>query len=124
MQTRILHVLFLVSLMMAPVRAGEEFQVLVSPVFAFEPAFLTVRTSITAAHDNRFLEVVAESAGYFRSSTVQLDGERAPRTTHVAFRSVPSGDYTVRVIVRGPTGEKRMQTERTVRVIDRRGSAG
>jgi hypothetical protein len=51
------------------------------------------------------MEVSAESESYYRSSQIQLDGDRAPRTTYVAFRSLPVGDYTVRVVVRDSRGD-------------------
>ena len=41
------------------------------------------------------LQIVAESDEYYRSSDIQLDGERSARTTLAYFNSVPSGVYKV-----------------------------
>lgn len=118
MQTRPFFVLFLIGMAMAPARAGETLAISVTPSIAFEPANVTVRATMDATDDNRTLEVIADSGEYYRSSVIQLDGDRAPRTTQVSFRSLPSGSYTVRVIVRGSRGETRMQSER----VDRSGA--
>jgi hypothetical protein len=118
MKTRVFCSLLLMALAMAPTRAGERLDLRVTPTVAFEPATVTVRATITADDDHRALEVIAESADYYRSSYVPLDGERAPRITEIAFRGLPSGHYTVRAIVFGSRGET-TRTERTAQIVDR-----
>jgi hypothetical protein len=118
MHTRVLFSLLLMALAMAPTRAGERLDLRVSPTVAFEPATVTVRATITADDDHRAIEVIAESDDYYRSSFIQLDGERAPRTTEIAFRGLPSGQYTVRAIVFGSRGET-TRSERTAQIVDR-----
>jgi hypothetical protein len=71
----------------------------VSPQVAREPARITVRVSIEPNPDNRALEVVAESSTFFRSSYLQLDGDRAARTNVFQYRDLPAGDYEVRVVL-------------------------
>ena len=118
MHTRVLFSLLLMALAMTPTRAGERLDLRVTPTVAFEPATVTVRATVTADEDHRALEVIAESDDYYRSSYIQLDGENAPRTTEIAFRSLPSGQYTVRAIVFGSRGET-IRTERTAQIVDR-----
>jgi len=67
----------------------------VTPAVAFAPANLIVRTHIEADADNRAITIVAESNDFYRSSEVQLDGDRAPRTSTFEFRSLPSGTYQI-----------------------------
>ena len=81
------------------VGAGEPLSIRVSPAISFAPANLVIRTSIEPDAINRAMEVVADSDGFYRSSTIQLDGDRAPRTTTFEFRSLPSGEYDVTAAV-------------------------
>ena len=82
-----------------PMGAGERITVKVSPAVAFAPANLVVRTMIEADQDNRAVEIVAESADFYRSSEIQLEGDKAPRTTKFEFRSLPPGTYEVRALL-------------------------
>src|SRR5574342_17480 len=97
--------------------AGEMLAVSVSPAVAFAPATLVVRTKIEADARNRFVEIVAESPAFYRSSEIQLDGDRAPRTTTFEFRSVPSGTYDVKATLRDASGQARASVRSTVNVI-------
>jgi hypothetical protein len=90
----------------------------VSPVLSFAPANLMVRTTVVANEENRSIEVIAESEGFFRSSEIELDGDRAPRTTMFEFRSLPSGVYDVRAILKGPGGNRLASAERRVNVME------
>ena len=54
---------------------------------------------IEADQDNRAVEIVAESADFYRSSQIQLEGDKAPRTTNFEFRSLPPGTYEVRALL-------------------------
>ena len=89
----------------APARAEERLVVRVSPSVAFAPANLVVRATIAADKENRAIEIVADSGDFFRSSEIQLDGDQAPRTTYSEFRSVPSGTYIVRAVLKGSRGQ-------------------
>jgi len=90
----------------------------VSPAVAFAPANLVVRTLIEADPGNRAIEIVAESPDFYRSSEMQLDGERAPRTTMFEFRSLPSGNYSVRAVLKGQGGHEIVSVERKVNVVE------
>jgi hypothetical protein len=97
--------------------AGERISVKVSPAVAFAPANLVVRTIIEADADNRAVEIVAESPDFYRSSQMQLEGDRAPRTTRFEFRSLPPGTYDVRATLIGADGEHRALARQSVNVI-------
>ena len=53
---------------------GQPLTLQVSPAMAPAPAFISVRAHIEANDDNRYLEVVAQSPDFYRSSRVSLDG--------------------------------------------------
>src|SRR5262245_12425373 len=76
-----------------PLRGGDAIEMRVSPQVAMAPAFLTVRVRVAAASDNRKLQVVAESPEFYRSSEIELDGERAKPLNVFEFRNLPSGVY-------------------------------
>lgn len=88
-----------------PAGAGERLTIRVSPSVAFAPANLVVRTMVEADARNRAIAIVAESPDFYRASEVQLDGDKAPRTTTFEFRSLPSGMYQVTATLLG-AGEK------------------
>ena len=101
--------MLLVGLVIAsadPLGANARLSMKVSPAVAFAPANLTMRATIVPDNRNRILHVIAESDGYYRSSEIQLDGERAPRTTLVQFKSVPGGVYEVSAMLKGQGGEE------------------
>jgi hypothetical protein len=101
----------------APGRAREPLAIRVSPAVCFAPANLIVRTTIEADSGNRAVEIVAESPEFYRSSEVQLDGDKAPRTTTFEFRSLPSGSYEVKATLVGDNGKPRAYVRQQVNVI-------
>jgi hypothetical protein len=106
LKTVFLGFLVTASALPAGARDAERMTIRVSPAIAFAPANLVVRTTIAADPDNRAVEIVAESTEFYRSSEIQLDGERAPRTSQFEFRSLPPGMYEVKAILRGASGER------------------
>jgi hypothetical protein len=84
-----------------PASAGERLTLHVSPSVAFAPADLVVRTTVQADARNRAITIVAESEDFYRASEVQLDGDKAPRSTTFEFRSLPSGNYQVTATLLG-----------------------
>jgi hypothetical protein len=100
-----------------PIGAGERITMKVSPAVAFAPANLVVRTTIEADADNRAVEIVAESPDFYRSSEIQLEGDRAARTTTFEFRSLPPGTYEVRAKLVGVDGQQRAAVRQQVNVI-------
>ncbi len=100
-----------------PLGAGEKMTMNVSPAVAFAPANLIVRAMILADPDNRAMEVVAESEDFYRSSTIQLEGEQAARTSMFEFRNLPPGTYEVRANLIGANGEQRATIRQQINVI-------
>jgi uncharacterized protein (DUF2141 family) len=108
----------LMILMSSAVTANDRLAMRVSPAVAFAPATLSVRTTIEADAGNRSVEIVAESADFYRSSEIQLDGEAAPRTTIFQFRSLPTGQYAVRAILKGQGGHEIATVQRRVDIVE------
>src|SRR5262249_40712591 len=69
----------------APAGAGEPITMKISPAVAFAPANLVVRAIIEVNAANPAIEIVAESRDFYRSSEIQLEGEKAARTNLVEF---------------------------------------
>jgi hypothetical protein len=111
--------LTLFVLSVTPLVAGERVSVHVTPAVAFAPADLRVRASVPADEANRAVEILAESPNFYSSSEIELDGESAPRTTVVEFRSVPVGVYSVRVIVKGRSGREIGSAATAVNIVGR-----
>ena len=100
-----------------PLGAGEKMTLKVSPAVAFAPANLIVRAMVLADADNRAVEIVAESDDFYRSSKIQLDGDKAARTSTFEFRSLPPGTYEVRASLYGSDGAQRATIRQQVNVI-------
>jgi hypothetical protein len=98
--------------------ASEKLSIRVSPAVAFAPANLIVRTTIEADHENRAIEIIAEADQFYRSSEIQLNGEYAPRTKTFEFRSLPTGMYSVRAVLKGVGGHHLASTEKKVNVVE------
>lgn len=97
--------------------AGERITLKVSPAVAFAPANLIVRATILADADNRAVEIIAESDDFYRSSEIQLEGEKAARTNMFEFRSLPPGTYEVRANLVGANGQTRAMIRQQVNVL-------
>jgi hypothetical protein len=61
------------------VTGAKELSIRVSPAFSFAPANLVIRTSVEPDAENRSMEVIADSAEFYRSSTIALEGDARPR---------------------------------------------
>jgi hypothetical protein len=106
-----------VLLSVLPVNGGEQLRMAVSPAQSFAPSTLRVRVRIEPHDQNRRLTVIADSADFYRSSEVQLDGEQAPKTIAIEFRGVPSGNYQVFSVVQDQSGRRRAFASQDVNVI-------
>ena len=100
-----------------PLGAGDRMTIRVSPEISFAPAHLVVRATVEQARENRAIEIVAESDDFYRSSMIELEGDRAPRIETIEFRSLPGGQYEVSVRLIGQGGETLAQVRRQVQVI-------
>ena len=111
----------LLTLAVAPttfVAAKDPLSIRVSPAVSFAPANLVIQTRIDPDSHNRALEVVAECGDFYRSSTVQLEGDRAPKTTSFEFRSLPPGEYEVRASVIGADGQPKATARAQAHVVE------
>jgi hypothetical protein len=89
----------------------------VSPTVSFAPANLVIRTRVEPDDDNRAIEVVADSGEFYRSSTIPLEGDGAPKTTSFEFRSLPAGEYDVTAAVIGIDGQRKALAHAHVNVV-------
>jgi hypothetical protein len=101
----------------SPLGAGERLALHVSPNICFAPADLVVRATVESDAGNRAIEVVADSGEFFRASEIQLDGDKAPHTTTIEFRNLPSGAYEVKATLIGANGRTRALVRQDVNVI-------
>jgi hypothetical protein len=97
--------------------SGEQLRIAVSPFQSFAPSNVHIRARVVPHAENRALVVVAESGDFYRSSEIPLEGERAPATITVEFRSLPSGDYQVYGILTDGGGHQRAVAQQNLRVI-------
>jgi hypothetical protein len=96
----------------------ESLSMQVSPAMSFAPANLMIRAKVEPDAANREMEVIAQSDDFYRSSAIQLEGDRAPRTVTFEFRSLPSGEYQVTAVVVGIDGQQRALARSSVHVIE------
>jgi hypothetical protein len=54
------------------------------------------------------LRVEIDSAGYYRSSDIQLEGASAPMSHFLDWKEVPAGKYDLTVSVLGAGGDPRV----------------
>jgi hypothetical protein len=85
---------------------------------SFAPANLVIRTTVEPDAENRAIEIVADSDEFYRASSVQLEGDHAPKTTIFEFRSLPPGEYKVTAAVVGADGKQRGSARASVKVIE------
>jgi hypothetical protein len=100
-----------------PLEADQAITMTVSPRQSLAPTNLSVRLRIEPDADNRVLQVVADSGGFYRSSEISLDGERSARSAVVEFRDVPSGEYEVSGVLLDAAGRERGRAHETAFVI-------
>lgn len=101
----------------APLTGGEAITLDVSPAMSMEPAEINVRVTVAPDPANRAMDVIAESADFYRSSEIALDGDRAARTTSFRYHELPAGDYVVRGLLVGADGRVRAVVRREFTVM-------
>jgi hypothetical protein len=89
----------------------------VSPAVSFAPANLVIRARLEPHANNRAMEVIAESADFYRSSAIELEGDRAPRAVTFEFRGLPPGEYEVTAAVIGTDHRRRAVVRSCVDVM-------
>src|SRR3954451_10730995 len=81
-----------------------------SSAFATAPATVIVTATVLRDERNRALVVTAESDDFFRSSTVELDGENEARVHQFWLKELPEGHYVVTAQLEGVNGVRALGT--------------
>jgi hypothetical protein len=92
----------------------------VTPNVSSAPSTVVVMATVAKNADNRWLQIEAESGAFYRSSEVQLDGDKAPLITEIRLNNLPGGEYTVMAVLRNNLGEETV-VRRTALVLSRPG---
>lgn len=109
METRIaLTALTIIAILTASAttNASDKLTLRVTPNVSSAPSTVIVQATVTKNADNRWLHIEADSGEFFRSSEIQLDGDRAPAVMEVRLPNLPGGEYTVKAVLRDNTGEE------------------
>ena len=96
--------------------ATEKLSLRVTPNVSSAPGNVIVKATVARHADNRWLLIEADSGTFFRSSAIQLDGDKAPTVTEFRLNSLPSGNYVVAAVLRNNLGEETV-VRRTVVVL-------
>ena len=89
-------------------KAGDELTLRLTPRFVSAPGYLRSLIRVSPNEKNRVLRVEIDSAGYYRSSDIQLEGASAPMSHFVDWKEVPAGKYDLRVSVLGAGDDPRV----------------
>ena len=116
MRSALLLCVSLVAMAM-PLHGSDPLRISVSPAYSYAPSTLKVRLTVEPSADNRAVEIIADSADFYRSSEINLDGDRAPPTFELNFRHVPGGDYQVVAVLKDQAGRPRATAARAVTVM-------
>jgi hypothetical protein len=100
--------------------ATEKLALRVTPNVSNAPSTVVVKAIVSPDSQNRSLLVEADSGTFYRSSSVQLDGDKAPIVTEILLKSLPSGEYTVTAVLKNAMGEETL-VRRTALVLARFG---
>jgi hypothetical protein len=100
--------------------ASEKLMLRVTPNVSAAPSTVVVKATVTRNADNRWLLIEAESGAFYRSSQIQLDGDKAPLITEFRLSNLPGGEYTVKAVLRNNLGEETV-VRRTALVMPRLG---
>ena len=86
--------------------ASEKLTLRVTPNVSSAPSTVIVKATVAKNANNRWLHIEADSGDFFRSSEVQLDGDRAPVVTEIRLPNLPGGEYTVKAVLRDNMGDE------------------
>ena len=110
---------------LAPARAAvaqadkpaDELTLRLTPRFVSAPGYLRSLIRVAPHEANRMLRVEIDSAGYYRSSDIQLECASAPTSHFVYWKEVPDGKYDLRVSVLGAGDDPRIVRTITFQVL-------
>lgn len=100
--------------------ASEKLTLRVTPNVSSAPSTVVVKAIVAKDADNRWLHIEAESGAFYRSSEVQLEGDKAPVITEIRLKNLPGGEYTVKAVLRDSAGHQTV-VRRTAVVLSRLG---
>jgi hypothetical protein len=100
--------------------ASEKLSLRVTPNVSAAPSTVIVKATVAKDSENRWLRIEADSGTFYRSSAIELDGDRAPLVTEIRLSNLPSGEYTVAAVLRNALGEETV-VRRTAIVLARLG---
>jgi hypothetical protein len=100
--------------------ASEKLTLRVTPNVSSAPSTVIVKATVERNRDNRWLLIEADSGEFFRSSEIQLDGDKAPLVTEIRLPNLPGGEYAVVAILRNSMGEETV-VRRTALVLSKFG---
>ena len=123
MKTRLMLAVFTVIGMLGAsgtTGANEKLTLRVTPNVSSAPSTVIARATVAKNSDNRWLHIEADSGEFFRSSEIQLDGDRAPLVTEIRLPNLPGGEYTVVAVLRNTMGEETI-VRRTALVLSKFG---
>ena len=89
-------------------KPADELTLRLTPRFVSAPGYLRSLIRVAPHEANRVLRVEIDSAGYYRSSDIQLEGASAPMSHFVDWKEVPAGKYDLSVSVMGASGDPRV----------------
>jgi hypothetical protein len=93
----------------------------VAPRISFAPSTLRIRVKLEPSAENRAIQIIADGTDFYRSSVINLDGDRAPAAVEVRIPNIPGGDYNVAAVLIGDGGHPRAQATENVTVLARVG---
>jgi hypothetical protein len=100
--------------------ATEKLSLRVTPNVSSAPSNVIVQATVAKNPANRWLSIEADSGAFYRSSAIQLDGDKAPTVTEIRLSNLPSGEYNVSAVLKNNLGEETI-VRRTVIVLSRFG---
>jgi len=103
--------------------ASEKLSLRVTPNVSSAPSTVMVRAYVTPNAENRWLRIEADSGSFYRSSEIQLEGDKAPMLTEFRLNSLPSGEYDVVAALIDSKGTETV-VRRTAIVLSRFGEPG
>jgi hypothetical protein len=106
------------GVLVAPIAHGADaITVKITPRVCLEGENVRVTVRVDPDPDNRMLLIEVDAVSFFRSSKIQLNGDRAPSLHTLFLRSPPSGTYVVRATLTHTDGITR-STPMKLRVLD------
>jgi hypothetical protein len=100
MRFRVLSLIAVVFVGGTLMSAEEPISMTVRPAVASTSSATQIRVMVPRNERNRALTWQVDGPGYFRSSTMDLDGAKAPATFTFVARNLPEGEVEIRAIVR------------------------